>query len=318
MAKISRDDIYIISQNSNWSSNGVQRILKEKVYNTATSWREFLRWFFLSLGVGFTTFGVIFFFAYNWADLHKFVKLGIIELLIILTTFVVLFTKLNLLIKNLALTSASVLVGVLFAVFGQIYQTGANAYDFFLGWTMFITLWVLISNFSPLWLIYLTLINTTLILYAQQVAHDWSGVFISTLLLLLNTSFLIFFIFAFKKITTIDFPKWFVYVIALAVVFSATIGIVIGIFDTYEATFLVLLGITLVLYAAGIWYSLQIKTTFYIAIITFSLVVIIAAFLIKNLNFDAGFLLVTMFIIGSVTFSIKLLMDLQKKWLNEK
>lgn len=317
MEKIKRDDIYIISQNSNWSKSGIQRILKHKIYSTPSAWKQFLRLFFLSLGVGFTIAGIIFFFAYNWADLHKFVKLGLIEGLIIIATLLVLYAKFNKLIKNLALTSASVLVGVLIAVFGQIYQTGANAYDFFLGWTLFITLWVVISNFAPLWLIYLALINTTLILYAQQVAYDWSAIFVTTILLMVNSLFLIFFIFGFKKLTNIDFPKWFFYVIALAAVFAATIGIVIGIFDTYEGSFLMLLMLTSSLYVAGVWYSLQIKTAFYIAIIAFSLVVIISSIIIKFLEYDMAYLLVTLFIIGSVTYSIKILMDLQKKWANE-
>ncbi|RXP53797.1 DUF2157 domain-containing protein [Lutibacter sp. HS1-25] len=316
MVKLSRDDIYIISQNSNWSAKGVQSILKQNIYSSPTSWQQFLRLFFLSLGIGFATFGVLFFFAYNWADLHKFVKLGLMEGLIIITTFVVLFSKFNDLIKNLALTSASILVGVLFAVFGQIYQTGANAYDFFLGWTLFISLWVLISNFAPLWLIYLTLINTTLVLYSQQVAQDWSGVFISTLLLLVNSLFFIFFIVGFKKITKISFPKWFFYTIALAAIFSATIGIVIGIFSKFDISFWTLFVLTSILYASAVWYSLQINTTFYLAIIAFSLVVIITSFLIKIFKSDASYLIVTLFIIGSITFSIKLLLDLQKKWTN--
>lgn len=317
MEKINRDDIYIISQNSNWKDYSVQRFLKENIYSSANAWRQFLRLFFLSLGVAFVTSGIIFFFAYNWADLHKFVKLGIIEALIIVATLLALYSKLNKLSKNLALTSASVLVGVLIAVFGQIYQTGANAYDFFLGWTLFITVWVLISNFAPLWLIYLSLINTTLILYAEQVAYDWSGVFISTLQFVLNTSFLIFFIFGFKKITKINFQKWFLYVIALAAIFSSTTGIVIGIFTEQGMAFWALLAITSILYIAGILYSLKIKTTFYIALIAFSLVVVITSFLIKTFDFDAAYLLVTLFIIGSVTLSIKLLMDLQKKWSHE-
>jgi uncharacterized membrane protein len=317
MVKISRDDIYIISQNSNWSASGIQRVLKEKCYNSATSWKQFLKLFFLSLGVGFTTLGVVFFFAYNWADLHKFVKLGLIETLIIAITFVVLFTKVNILIKNLALTSSAVLVGVLFAVFGQIYQTGANAYDFFLGWTLFITLWVLISNFAPLWLIYIALINTTFILYTQQVAIDWPDVFISILLFIINTLFLIFFIVDFPKITKIIFPKWFIYTLSFAVVNIATTGIVSGIFSNYEISFLLLLILTTVLYTLGIWYSLHIKSTFYIAIIAYSLIVIVTSFLISFFSSDFVALIVTLFVIGSVSYSIKLLMDLQKKWSNE-
>jgi len=108
------------------------------------------------------------------------------EGLVIVTTVLVLLLKINTNIRNIILTGASVLVGVLFAVYGQIYQTGANAYDFFLVWTIFITFWVAVSNFAPLWLLYMVLTNTTLILYSQQVAKDWSDIFILILLFIFN------------------------------------------------------------------------------------------------------------------------------------
>ena len=183
MENIEREDIQIITRHSNWSEKSIDNILKKNIYSDKDSWLKFLRLFFISLGVGFTTAGIIFFFAYNWADLHKFIKIGFIEGLIIISTLVILFSKISLDVKNILLTGTSILVGVLFAVFGQIYQTGANAYDFFLGWTMFITIWVFVSNYAPLWLVFITLINTTLILYSQQVAQDWSEVFVFTLLL---------------------------------------------------------------------------------------------------------------------------------------
>ena len=145
MEKIEREDIQIITRHSNWSEKSIDNILKKDIYSDKQSWHKFLRLFFISLGVGFTTAGIIFFFAYNWADLHKFIKIGLIEGLIISLTLVILFSKISLDIKNILFTGTSILVGVLFAVFGQIYQTGANAYDFFLGWTMFITIWVFVS-----------------------------------------------------------------------------------------------------------------------------------------------------------------------------
>jgi len=316
MAKIKREDIEIISRHSNWSEKSITKILKENIYNDVEAWKKFLRLFFISLGVCFTTAGIIFFFAYNWADLHKFIKIGLIEVLIVITTFIILFAKIKLDIKNILLTGTSILVGVLFAVFGQIYQTGANAYDFFLGWTMFITLWVIISNFAPLWLVYIILINTTLILYSQQVANDWSEVFVFTLLFVINSLFLVFFIFISKATVKIKSPVWFSNLIALAAVSFSTIGISIGVFDQFKASFLVLIIITSILYGIGIKYGLKAKSSFYLSIIPFSIIVIISSFLI-NISSEAGmFLIISLFVIVSVTFVIKNLIDLQKKWIN--
>jgi len=316
MEKIEREDIQIITRNSNWSEKSIDNILKKNIYSDKESWQKFLRLFFISLGVGFTTAGIIFFFAYNWADLHKFIKIGLIEGLIIISTLVILFSKINLDIKNILLTGTSILVGVLFAVFGQIYQTGANAYDFFLGWTIFVTIWVFVSNYAPLWLLFITLINTTLILYSQQVAQDWSEVFVFTLLFILNILFLTAFLYGKKINKEIKVPIWFSNLIALVSVSFGTIGIVFGIFDKNQTSFFVLIIITSILYGVGIKYGLKLKSGFYLSIIPFSIIIIISAFLIK-LSDDAGmFFFISLFVIGSVTLVIKNLIDLQKKWIN--
>lgn len=316
MTKIEREDIQIIARHSNWSEKSIDNILKQNIYSNKESWYKFLRIFFISLAIGFTTAGIIFFFAYNWAGLHKFLKIGLIESLIIITILVILLSKLSLDVKNILLTCASILVGVLFAVFGQVYQTGANAYDFFIGWTLFITIWVIISNFAPLWLVFITLVNTTLILYSQQVAHDWSEVFVFTLLFIINVLFLTASLFGKRINSRIKSPIWFSNLIALASVSFSTIGIVFGIFDKNQTSFFVLIIITSILYGIGIKYGLKQKSGFYLSIIPFSIIVIISAFLIK-ISDDAGmFLFISLFVVGSVTLVIKNLIDLQKKWIN--
>lgn len=309
-----RNDIHIISRHSNWSEKGIDNVLKEKVYSDSKSWKGFLNLLFISLGVGFTVSGIIFFFAYNWTDLHKFAKMGLIEGLIILTTCVVLFSKLNLNVKNILLTGTSVLVGVLIAVFGQIYQTGANAYDFFLGWTLFISLWVVISNYPPLWLVFLTLMNTTFVLYSQQVASDWSEVFVFSSLFLFNSLVLLAVHSLLQFRIDIKIPTWFTSLLGLAAIVFSTIGIIIGIFDKHQSSFILLLLLSIIAYGAGLAYSFKTKNGFYLSIIPFSIIIIISALLIKISEEAAMFFIVSLFIIVSVTLLIKGLLDIQKKW----
>jgi uncharacterized membrane protein len=314
MKNIQREDIQIISRHSNLTEQGVERVFIDNIYNTKESWQKFFRLFIISLGIGFTVAGIVFFFAYNWADLNKFVRIGLTQGILIVVTIAAILPKINENIKNAILTGASVLVGVLFAVFGQIYQTGANAYDFFLAWTVFVTIWVVVSNFSPLWLLYLVLINTTFVLYSQQVAKDWSEVFICLLLFIINITVLISTIYFGKKKT----PNWFLNSVALASISYATIGIVVGIFNKYQTTFPVLILLTAIVFALGIWHGLKTKSGFYLSVIPFSLIIIISALLIKISGGEMMFLLVSLFIIGSVTLTIKNLIDIQKKWANEK
>ena len=318
MKQIQREDIHIINRFGILTEKGVDRALKEHVYNDRRAWLKFLRLFFISLGVGFTVSGIIFFFAYNWADLHKFAKIGLAEALIIATTSLVLFLKVNLNIRNVILTGAAALVGVLFAVYGQIYQTGANAYDFFLAWTVFVTLWVIISNFAPLWLLYIVLINTTFILYTIQVANDWSEVFVFTLLFVMNAVLLITAILFSRYKKTVRIPSWFFNIVALASITYATIGIIIGIFAWYQFAFLILIPITAIMFALGIWYGLRTKNKFYLSAIPFSLIVMVSALFAKASNDAMMFLFICLFIVASITLVVKILIGLHKKWANEE
>lgn len=102
---------------------------RQALYADKKQWNQFLSIFLLAVGVGFTVAGIIFFFAYNWEELPKFAKLGIVEVLLVASVLLATFTHWNKLVKQILLTGATFLIGTLLAVFGQIYQTGADAYD---------------------------------------------------------------------------------------------------------------------------------------------------------------------------------------------
>ncbi len=313
MKNVQREDIHIISRHSNLQEQSVDKALKENVYNNKTAWQQFFRLLFLSLGVGFTVAGIVFFFAYNWADLHKFAKIGLTEGLLIAATALVFLPRISDTTRNIILTGASVLTGVLFAVYGQIYQTGANAYDFFLAWTIFVTLWTWVSKFPPLWLLYLVLVNTTFILYYQQVANHWSPAFMYALLFIMNTGVLIgTMIFARRKT-----PDWFLHTVALAATTYATIGVVSGIFGKSQIAFPFLILATVVLFALGIWHGRKTRNGFYLSVIPFSIVIMLSALLIKISDGEMMLLLVSGFIITSVTLIIKNLIHLQRKRIHE-
>jgi uncharacterized membrane protein len=135
--------------------------------------KEWLKWFDrLLLGFGATLIlaGVVFFFAFNWNKITPFQKFGLIELGIAACIVGAFFAGLEKLPGKVLLTGAAILVGVFLAVFGQVYQTGADAYELFLGWLLLVLLWILISRFAGLWLLGIVLLNLTLLLYGAQVA----------------------------------------------------------------------------------------------------------------------------------------------------
>ncbi len=319
MIKLTREDIHLISRHSNWEKASVRKALEEQVYSHESEWQNFLRLFLAGLGTAFTVSGIVFFFAYNWADLHKFIKFALVELVIIATVAILFLPKINPISKNIILTGAAFLVGVLFAVLGQVYQTGANAYDFFLAWTVFILLWVLVADFAPLWLLFLVLVNTTLVFYDQQVARNWSGVWFFTLLFIINATFLVgaMAVPMYRKAITV--PTWWTNIVALATVFCCTVGITIGIFeDAQSYPFISLLLITVQLFVLGIRYALHHRNGFYIAIIAFSLIFMVSALMVKIVGDSEILLIVSLFVIASTTLTVKFLIELQKKWTNEK
>jgi uncharacterized membrane protein len=69
---------------------------------------------------------------------------------------------------KLLVLCASVLIGVFWAVFGQIYQTGADAYNLFEVWSLMILGFAIIADFAPLWAVWLAVTNTFIVLYWQQ------------------------------------------------------------------------------------------------------------------------------------------------------
>ena len=316
MSKIDREDIQLLCRHSNWSEASVQKTLEENIYSGVASWQRFLQLLLLALGVSFTAAGILFFFAYNWADLHKFVKLGLIELLIVILILAAVFTKTRPLVKKMLVLAASLLVGVLYAVFGQIYQTGADAYDFFLGWTLFVAIWVIFSNFAPLWALFIALLNITLFLYAEQVALEWSETLLYTLLFSLNAILLVAFIGIPKIFKLAPLPSWLLQVAALATVSCSTIGVSGGILNDMEPSFSVLLLLTLLFYIGGIWYGLKNKSLFYLAVVPFSAIIICCAALL-DISEEASMLFaIGVFIVASITLLIKILLNYQKKWGN--
>ncbi len=141
----------------------------QTVLHPASAWFVWAGRMLLLLGSTLILAGIIFFFAYNWAEMGRFLKFGVIEAGIMGCVIAAHQQGLKQLSAKILILSASILVGVLLAVYGQVYQTGADAFGLFLGWAVLIFAWVLIAEFAPLWLLWLVLLNTGAVFYWQQV-----------------------------------------------------------------------------------------------------------------------------------------------------
>ena len=125
-------------------------IAASAVLRPVSSWFSWARLMLLFFGCALLLAGIIFFFAYNWAAMGRFLKLGLIETGIIVCIVASHLRGTTRLSGKVLLLSGSVLVGVLLAVYGQTYQTGADAFELFIGWAVLILGWVIISDFAAL------------------------------------------------------------------------------------------------------------------------------------------------------------------------
>lgn len=150
-------------------------LLLTGVLPSAADWRHFLDRLFLWLGTVFVVAGVVFFFAYNWNDLGRFSKIVLMEALLATTLFFVWRLGLEGLSGKAALVAASVCTGALFALIGQIYQTGADTYELFASWAAFILPWAVAGRFATLWILWITLVNVAVVLY-HQIFGDLFGI----------------------------------------------------------------------------------------------------------------------------------------------
>ncbi len=130
-------------------------------------WRCFLDRLMLWLGSIFMAVGVIFFFAYNWQEMGRYAKFGLVEILILITVGICWKIGLDRLSGKATLFSATLLIGALLALVGQTYQTGADPWQLFASWALMILPWVVIARFGGLLLFWVGLVNLSMLLYFQ-------------------------------------------------------------------------------------------------------------------------------------------------------
>lgn len=165
-----------------------------EVYPSKRTWLSFFDKALLIIGSIALVLSLVFFIAYNWQNLGKIGKFSLVEgaLALIIALYVALSFKQKFqLIRQLLLLLASIITGSLLALFGQVYQTGADTWQLFFGWALLISPWVLIARFPALWLLWLGLLNAFLLLYLDVVDlsfvnESYQGVIQAGILALVN------------------------------------------------------------------------------------------------------------------------------------
>jgi uncharacterized membrane protein len=304
-----QDDLRVLVRGSLLSTGDMDQALRiAGIIPDGKAWSRFLNILFLVLGALLVVAGIIFFFAYNWSSMHRLLKLGVVQAALLGAAFTASYLGFEKFSGKVTLLAASILTGALLALYGQIYQTGADAYELFLGWSALIAGWVLIGNFAPLWFLLLILLEAAVYLYWAQVVDSGWFFFRRTLLFHLifamNAAGLALWeIFSRRKVRWL-MGRWIPRTILSIGFFFLVVPLILLIVDRHSfeddsaAAFLPLLYLG----ASGfvLWvYQVRLYDLYMIAAVLLSLIVLITVFFAEAIGNDfGGFLVLSILIVG--------------------
>lgn len=160
-----------IKQGAIKSTDGNLAMLHGQGVQTKAQWAAFLQLMMLWLAVIALCSGVIFFFAYNWQDMSRFTKFGLVEAAMVISCIGYVRFSFNPHLKTALLMAMSLLTGALLAVVGQTYQTGADPWQLFAVWSVFMLPWALLSRSCIVWIFWVGIVNVALGLYLDLSRH---------------------------------------------------------------------------------------------------------------------------------------------------
>ncbi len=312
---MTREQLWTIIRFSNLNKEQITQLLKSGIYPGQRSWRTFLQVSLLVLGAGFLVSGIVFFFAYNWDSLPDNSKLIISQSLVALTCVPYFVKGIKPLIKNISLTASAVLVGGMLAVFGQIYQTEAMAFDLMLSWTLAVTLGVVAARFAPLTFLWLVLIQTTSMLYYEQVLHLYEDLYSIFTFAAINVATLVLTKPVTKIFSSEPTPKWFLGIISISAAYFILTGIGFGLERKAHPLFIMHSALTVffLFYMTRNGLSNRNIASLVIAALTAIIAISIVVLLEIN-NDEPGLIFITVFILSSAVFIARKLTHLKKKW----
>jgi len=286
-------------------------------------WRIFLGNLTAWLGGLALVFSMMFFIAYNWDEMGRFAKFALVEFSIILCMIAYWKIDANKITAKISITMASILLGVLLALYGQTYQTGADPWQLFFNWALLMLPWAFVAQFALIWLLWVLLLNLSIMLYFNA-SGFLLGLFFNSiqdifwLLFLFNSLVWLLWEFAATKFLWLG-ERWAIRLIAIISGYSISFLMVMAIFDQYSSE-----QFATVLYfvwAAAIYFIYRkiSPDLFMLAGLCFSAIIVTNSFfaniLFKENDPVGGFFLLSLLVIGMAAAAAKWLKRVQKEML---
>ena len=113
-----------------------------------------------------------------------------------------------------------------------------------------------------------------------------------------------------------DVPNWLIKVTALAAISFLTAALSTGVFEQYRFAFYLAIVLGMVTYIGGAVYAYKSKSLYLLCLLYLSGIIVISSALIRITDgvSEGSLLLVSVFIILSITFAVRQLIKLNKSW----
>lgn len=138
-----------------------------EIFRRSDFWNSWALKALFALAIGHILAGIIFFFAHNWFEFPDLMKFGVVGGGIAVCVLGWLALKLDGPIAQALGVAATVLVGVMFAVFGQVYQTPALIHTPFVMWAFMTLPFAAMSKNLAHWAVWLAIAVVAVFAYAS-------------------------------------------------------------------------------------------------------------------------------------------------------
>ena len=134
---------------------------------------SFLRLILIWVGALSLVMALLLFMAFNWQDLGRFSKFMMVEVSMFAAITIYYVASQYERVQQIALMLASITLGILLALIGQTYQTGADPWQLFALWALLMTPWAIVARASAVWILWIVLVNVGAVLYYQKFDLSW-------------------------------------------------------------------------------------------------------------------------------------------------
>lgn len=158
-----------LARDGHLSAHQLDRALARLRAARGETWHAFADKVVLAVAVALVVAGAVFFFAANWEGMSRLARVGLALLAHVVAAAAAVGLGTERTAGRAAGAAAALLIGPVLLVYGQTYQTGADAWQLFAGWAALALPFALLVRGTALWMVVLVLARAGALLWVNQV-----------------------------------------------------------------------------------------------------------------------------------------------------